>query len=54
MTHRHFLVPVWGDWALLPSGIYYTTRGDVAGRNQDYTIQFLDFESGQVMTLFEE
>jgi WD40 repeat protein len=44
----------WGAWALFPSGIYYATYGDVTGRTQDYAIQFLDFELGQVTELYRK
>ena len=41
------------DWTLSQSGIYFaTTREIVAWRRQEYTIQFLDLESGQVTEVF--
>jgi hypothetical protein len=41
------------DWALSASGIDYATMAvQTIYRSHEYTIQFLDFESGQVVELF--
>jgi Tol biopolymer transport system component len=44
-----------GDWTLSRSGLYYATRERIlVRRTSEYTIRFLDFESGQVMDLFRK
>jgi hypothetical protein len=57
-------LPYYADWALSRSGIYYATqKARVFGGVDDsfrarvpteYTIRFLDFESGEVAELFRE
>lgn len=44
---------MWGDWAVSRSGLYYSTVRP-QGRGHAYTIQFLDFESGQTKELFRQ
>jgi Tol biopolymer transport system component/serine/threonine protein kinase len=43
----------WQDWALGRSGLYYATRRRQV-RREEYTIEFVDFDSGTVTTLFRE
>ncbi len=46
-------VPVaWADWALGRRGLYYATGQGVSARRGVFTIQFLDFGSGQTTPLF--
>jgi hypothetical protein len=42
-----------GDWALSGNGLYYATERTQA-RREEYTIQYLDFESGRVTELFRK
>jgi Tol biopolymer transport system component len=44
----------WGDWALSRSGIYYCTRRARRGRSREYTIHYLDLESGDVTEQFRK
>ena len=44
---------MWSDWALSRSGLYYSTSRP-RGRGNEYTIQFLDFESGRTKELFRQ
>jgi Tol biopolymer transport system component len=44
----------WSDWDLGESGIYFATLGEEAEAGQDYSIQFLDFDSGQVTEVFRK
>ena len=46
--------PLWfGDWALSQSGIYFTKERRRA-RREEYTIHYLDLESGQVSELYRK
>ena len=46
-------VPGWNYWALSPSGLYYSTTRS-RGRGSEYTVHFLDFESGHTRELFRQ
>jgi Tol biopolymer transport system component len=43
----------WQDWAVGRSGLYYATKRRQV-RREEYTIDFLDLDSGKVTTLFRE
>jgi Tol biopolymer transport system component len=43
----------WGDWALSRSGLYYATSR-LRGRESEYAVQFLDFESGRTTELLRQ
>jgi Tol biopolymer transport system component len=43
----------WFDWTLGRGGIYYATK-HLRVRREEYTVEFLDFASGQVTTVFGE
>jgi Tol biopolymer transport system component len=43
----------WGDWALVPGGLYYASKRTRV-RREEYAIEFLDLASGRVTTVFRE
>jgi Tol biopolymer transport system component len=46
-------VDPFGDWALSRNGLYYAAERTQA-RREEYTIQYLDFESGRTTELFRK
>jgi Tol biopolymer transport system component len=44
---------LWTDWTLGRGGIYYATTHPLV-RREEYTVEFLDFASGQLTTVFRE
>jgi hypothetical protein len=41
-------------WELSRSGIYYATARELEGTRTEYTVRFLDFESGRTETLLRK